>query len=185
MPLRRLCPLRLSGSNETNALQFTLIKSPSQVRQLPRAEVWTGPALASIVVVALALAVTPVAVAVDRNNTMDSTLTLALLLAAWAFIKATETTRLRFCCWARCWSVSLSTSCKKGSKTHMAVDTLDDLLALLVTPANEQDRDQVQQQAQQVQEVTGDTIEVAFVDGAYTGRKPPKLRQGKAFILSY
>ncbi len=30
---------------------------------------------------------------------------------------------------------------KKGSKTHMAVDTLGDL----VTPANEQDRDQVQQ----------------------------------------
>lgn len=45
---------------------------------------------------ALALAVTPVAVAVDRNNTMDSTLILTLLLAAWAFIKATETTRLRF-----------------------------------------------------------------------------------------
>ena len=45
---------------------------------------------------ALALAVTPVAVAVDRNNTMDSTLILTLLLAAWAFIKAAETTRLRF-----------------------------------------------------------------------------------------
>jgi 4-amino-4-deoxy-L-arabinose transferase-like glycosyltransferase len=45
---------------------------------------------------ALALAVTPVSVAVDRNNTIDSTLILALLLAAWAFIKATETPRLRF-----------------------------------------------------------------------------------------
>ncbi len=45
---------------------------------------------------ALVLAVTPVAVAVDRNNTMDSTLILTLLLAAWAFIKATETARLRF-----------------------------------------------------------------------------------------
>ncbi len=45
---------------------------------------------------ALALAVTPVAVAIDRNNTMDSTLILTLLLAAWAFIKATETTRLRY-----------------------------------------------------------------------------------------
>ncbi len=33
---------------------------------------------------------------------------------------------------------------KKGSKTHMAVDTLGDLLALPVTPANEQDRDRVQ-----------------------------------------
>jgi len=45
---------------------------------------------------ALALALTPVVVATDRNNTMDSTLILTLLLAAWAFIKATETGRLRF-----------------------------------------------------------------------------------------
>jgi 4-amino-4-deoxy-L-arabinose transferase-like glycosyltransferase len=45
---------------------------------------------------ALALAVTPVVVAVDRNNTMDSTLILTLLLAAWAFIKATEEGRLRY-----------------------------------------------------------------------------------------
>lgn len=29
---------------------------------------------------------------------------------------------------------------KKGSKVHMAVDTLGHLLALLVTPANEQER---------------------------------------------
>ncbi len=33
---------------------------------------------------------------------------------------------------------------KKGSKVHMAVDTLGHLLALHVTPANEQDRAQVQ-----------------------------------------
>src|SRR3979409_2578516 len=32
---------------------------------------------------------------------------------------------------------------KKGSKVHMAVDTLDYLLSLHVTAANEQDRDQV------------------------------------------
>lgn len=57
---------------------------------------------------------------------------------------------------------------KKGSKTHMAVDTLADLLALLVTPANEQNRDQVQQLTQKVQEVTGETVEVAFVDEGYT-----------------
>jgi 4-amino-4-deoxy-L-arabinose transferase-like glycosyltransferase len=45
---------------------------------------------------ALALAITPVVVATDRNNTMDSTLILILLLAAWAFIKATETSKLRY-----------------------------------------------------------------------------------------
>jgi 4-amino-4-deoxy-L-arabinose transferase-like glycosyltransferase len=45
---------------------------------------------------ALALAITPVVVATDRNNTIDSTLILTLLLAAWAFIKATEQGRLRY-----------------------------------------------------------------------------------------
>lgn len=58
---------------------------------------------------------------------------------------------------------------RKGSKTHIAVDTLGHLLALLVTPANEQDRAQVEQLAQAVQEATGDTIELAFVDQGYTG----------------
>ncbi len=43
----------------------------------------------------LVLAITPVAVATDRNNTIDSSLIFVLLLAAWAFIKATETVRLR------------------------------------------------------------------------------------------
>lgn len=37
---------------------------------------------------------------------------------------------------------------KKGSKVHMAVDTLGQLLALHVTPANEQDRAQVAELAQ-------------------------------------
>ena len=37
---------------------------------------------------------------------------------------------------------------KRGSKTHMAVDTLGYLLALRVTPANEQDRAQVERFAE-------------------------------------
>lgn len=45
---------------------------------------------------ALALAITPIAIATDRNNTMDSTLILTLLLAAWAFIKATESKKRRY-----------------------------------------------------------------------------------------
>jgi transposase len=72
---------------------------------------------------------------------------------------------------------------KKGSKTHMAVDTLGDLLALLVTPANEQDRDQVQQLAQKVQEVTGDHVEVAFVDEGYTGEKAAQAAEGEGIRL--
>jgi transposase len=58
---------------------------------------------------------------------------------------------------------------RKGSKTHLAVDTLGHLLALHVTPANEQDRAQVGELAHQVQTVTGETVEVAFVDQGYTG----------------
>lgn len=60
---------------------------------------------------------------------------------------------------------------RKGSKVHMAVDTLGQLLALLVTPANEQDRAQVGELAKQIQEVTGDSVEIAFVDQGYTGDK--------------
>jgi transposase len=72
---------------------------------------------------------------------------------------------------------------KKGSKTHMAVDTLGDLLALLVTPANEQDRDQVQQLTQKVKEVTGETVEVAFVDEGFTGEKAAQAAEGEGIRL--
>lgn len=58
---------------------------------------------------------------------------------------------------------------KKGSKTHIAVDTLGNLLAVLVTPANEQDRAQVGELAEKVQAVTGEAVELAFVDQGYTG----------------
>lgn len=58
---------------------------------------------------------------------------------------------------------------KKGSKIHMAVDTLGHLLALHVTPANEQDRSQVGQLAQAVQDATKQSVKVAFVDQGYTG----------------
>jgi transposase len=61
---------------------------------------------------------------------------------------------------------------KKGSKVHVAVDTLGHLLALLVTPANEQDRAQVGALAEAVQEATGQSVEVAFVDQGYTGEEP-------------
>ena len=60
---------------------------------------------------------------------------------------------------------------RKGSKVHLAVDTLGHLLALLVTPANEQERAQVAELAEQVQAVTGETVEVAFVDQGYTGEQ--------------
>lgn len=60
---------------------------------------------------------------------------------------------------------------KRGSKVHMAVDTLGHLLALHVTAANEQDRAQVEQLAEQVQEATGESVELAYVDQGYTGEQ--------------
>lgn len=53
---------------------------------------------------------------------------------------------------------------RKGSKVHVAIDTLGQLLALEVTPANEQDRAQVADLAQAVQEVTGESVTLAYVD---------------------
>ena len=58
----------------------------------------------------------------------------------------------------------------KGSKVHIAVDTLGHLLALRVTNASEQERQQVEVLAQEVQQATGETVELAFVDQGYTGR---------------
>ena len=58
---------------------------------------------------------------------------------------------------------------RKGSKIHMAVDTLGQLLTLLVTPADEQDRAQVGELAKQIQDITGDAVEVVFVDQGYSG----------------
>lgn len=59
---------------------------------------------------------------------------------------------------------------KQGSKIHAAVDTLGELLALVVTPANASDRAQVGELAEAVQDATGHHVEVAFVDQGYTGR---------------
>ena len=61
---------------------------------------------------------------------------------------------------------------RKGSKVHLAVDTLGHLLALHVTPANASDRAQVAALAKAVQVATGRSVEVAFVDQGYTGADP-------------
>ena len=60
---------------------------------------------------------------------------------------------------------------KRGSKVHAAVDTLGHLLALRGTPATEQDRAQVGALAEAVQEATGESVELAYVDRGYTGEE--------------
>ena len=57
---------------------------------------------------------------------------------------------------------------RRGGRVHLAVDTLGQLLALHVTPANAQDRAQVAELAA-VQEATGETVTVAYVDQGHTG----------------
>jgi transposase len=66
---------------------------------------------------------------------------------------------------------------RKGAKVHAAVDTLGQLLALHVTPVNEQDREQVQKLAQAVQEITGQSVELAYVDQGYTGKAAEQAAQ--------
>jgi len=61
---------------------------------------------------------------------------------------------------------------KKGTKLHLAVDTLGQLLALHVTPANKQDRAQVATLANAVQDATGEHVELVYVDQGYTGDVP-------------
>jgi transposase len=60
---------------------------------------------------------------------------------------------------------------KKGSKVHAAVDTLGHLLALRVSLANEDDREQVEELCEQLQETTGENVELAYVDQGYTGER--------------
>jgi transposase len=60
---------------------------------------------------------------------------------------------------------------KKGSKVHAAVDALGHLLALHVTPANEQERARVGELAEAVQKATGESVGLAYVDQGYAGER--------------
>lgn len=66
----------------------------------------------------------------------------------------------------------------------MAVDALGHLLALKVTPADEQDRAQVAGLARQIQHVTGDSVKLAFVDQGYTGAQAAQAAAEHGVTLS-
>ena len=72
---------------------------------------------------------------------------------------------------------------KKGSKVHAAVDTLGNLLALFVSPANESERAHVGGLAEAVQEATGESVEIAFVDQGYTGERPAQEAEAHGMRL--
>lgn len=72
---------------------------------------------------------------------------------------------------------------RKGSKVHLAVDTVGHYLALLVTPADAQDREQVSALCEQLQAATGESVEVAFVDQGYTGQAAAEAAQAHGIQL--
>ena len=73
---------------------------------------------------------------------------------------------------------------RKGSKVHIAVDTLGHLLAVKVTAVNEQERAQVGELAEHIQQATGENVQLAYVDQGYTGGKPARQAQEHGIKLS-
>ena len=72
---------------------------------------------------------------------------------------------------------------KNGSKIHMAVDTLGLLLALHVTPADEQERDQIGKLAEEVQAVTKKSVKVCYADQGDTGDCPAQAAKDAGIEL--
>lgn len=71
-----------------------------------------------------------------------------------------------------------------GSKVHMAVDTLGHLLTLVVTAADEQDRALVGELTEQIQDVTGQHVELAYVDQGYTGEAAASAAEDNGIRLA-
>src|SRR5215468_9205407 len=65
----------------------------------------------------------------------------------------------------------------------MAVDTLGHRLALPVTAANVQDRSHVHTLAEKVPEVTGDAVELAYVDQGYTGAQAAEAHHRQLAVI--
>src|SRR5215212_3616329 len=72
---------------------------------------------------------------------------------------------------------------KKGSKVHAAVDTLGHLLALRVSPANEDDRKEVGKLSEKIQEATQENVELAYVDQGYTGERAAEAAHSRGISL--
>ena len=71
----------------------------------------------------------------------------------------------------------------RGSKLHLAVDTLGHRLALRVTAASENDRAAVAELAEAVQDATGESVTLAYVDQGYTGERPAADAAGHGIAL--
>ena len=65
----------------------------------------------------------------------------------------------------------------------MAVDTLGHLLAVHVTPTDEQECAQVQTLCEQVQQATGRTVQLAWADQGYSGEQARQAAQNNGVDL--
>jgi transposase len=72
---------------------------------------------------------------------------------------------------------------KRGSKLHLAVDTLGHLLALRVTPADVDDRAAVGHLAEAIQDVTGESVDLVSVDQGYTGTTAAEAARAQGIEL--
>src|ERR1700743_3555296 len=72
---------------------------------------------------------------------------------------------------------------KRGSKVHMAVDTLGHLLALRVTSADIGDREEVGRLSETIQDVTGESVTLAYVDQGYTGEQAADAASSQGIAL--
>ncbi len=60
---------------------------------------------------------------------------------------------------------------------QIAVDTLGHLLAVKVTAADEQERAQVGEVAEQILQATGENVQLAYLDQGYAGKEPARQAQ--------
>ena len=72
---------------------------------------------------------------------------------------------------------------RKGTKVHLAVDTLGHPLAVHTSAADEQDRAHVAPLLEKVQDVTGGNVELAYADQGYTGEDAAKAADTEGIEL--
>ena len=72
---------------------------------------------------------------------------------------------------------------KRGSKVQMALDPLGHLLALHVTPAGVDDRTAVKRLAADIQDATGDSVKLAYIDQGYTGETTADAAMAEGIAL--
>lgn len=72
---------------------------------------------------------------------------------------------------------------RKRSKVRIAVDTLGHLMALKVSPAHEGDCAQVVALTEEVRHVSGNTVNLAYVDQGYIGPNAAEAVQQHGILL--